>query len=744
MALSSLEQRGVHVEADGSIVLVRTGIAPPAASGAAGQQADHVVYSIANPALTATFENPGRIGAYRVIGSGPLLEPGSWQARLLLDDAQLTGYPPMTRARGHLLVETWPVQGCRLTVSSFCDEQRNIIYQAYQLQSQDGRPHTLELSIRAGFLADEDQASYALHYDERFGAVVAILGETPWPGQPYTLPARAALLGADRTPDEWQVSDHRAYLTYRLAVPAQEEQALCVVLTGGWSRAEHETLFVVGARQWRQALAGAEQHGDWLAGRLETEDRLLHSLFTAGLSTAHSSYHEDHAGRYQALLPSGEAGYGPEVTYPCDAYWCAQALLPFQPEWVRAEILTLARAIDREGRLGHGVWLLPQFDKAAGLPLAGWTDACDSPSYFAMLVHDYLAWTADWALLEEPIAGRSLWEKAQDCVNYLRRRDTNHDSLLEKGREQPDWAFDILRSDWVTYDLALHYQALKCIAEIAIVRGDEETARDFADWAAGAQRAINARLWDEGRGYYVDYVRGQHDFVEDHAAIDTVVATLFGLGTERQTHRHLEYLERILETRHNTEQYYGDWGVMSCFPFYKERADLTGRSAWAYSYHNGGAWPGWSGIYALAQLLHRRQGWRYALERWWTYSLSQYWFTPVEFYSPPYDAPQVRESAPLYAWSAMPAAAMILGGFGFWPGLAGDVVLRVPPWGNSRLNGVRFRGETYDVLALDGIVSVLHNGDTIASSPRGLRIRLGPQPDYTPPSPDRSPATSRM
>ncbi len=280
----------------------------------------------------------------------------------------------------------------------------------------------------------------------------------------------------------------------------------------------------------------------------------------------------------------------------------------------------------------------------------------------------------------------------------------------------------------MTYDLALHYQALKATAELALQRGEEERARDLATWAAGAQRAINARLWDEGQGHYVDYFRSYQGFVEDHAAIDTVVAVLYGLASEGQSHRHLTYLERMLETPNNDQQYYGDWGVMSCFPFYRERSDLAGPSAWAYSAHNGAAWPGWTGVYVLAKMLHRTGDWRYPLERWWTYSLDQYWFTPTEYYAPPYDAPGVRQSAPLYAWSSMPAAAMILGGFGFWPNLAGDIVLRVPPWGDSRLNGVHFRGRVYDVEAKAGRVTLLQDGETIAADERGLRIRLGRVP----------------
>ena len=732
---STLERQGIQIEPDGSIVLDRQRIAEGGIGTLEAARIDHALYHVANPVLTAAFRNPGRIAHYEVLGTGPILEPDIWRLTLSIDGVELTGYPPRTQMLGRWMAETWPVRGCELIVTSFCEDEHNAVYQAYRLLSHDGIAHTLEVTVRAGFVADEDQGTYALHFDERRGAIVAILGETalraePWGADQDTMrriPARVALIGADLQPAEWRISDQRAYLTYRLEMVEQRERSFCLAVSGGRNRTEQETVFQQAIRHWPEALAQARRHGEWLSTRLELDEPVLHSMFTASLNCALSACRQDGQGGQGGLARSAGTGDGAWLTAPCDAYWCAQVLLPYQPERVRSEILTLARAVHDDGRLALGIRLASRSDGAmGGNDGQEWQpDACDSPSYFAMLVHDYLCWTGERQILEEAAGGVTIWEKVQACVEYLRRLDTNHDFLFEKRREQPDWAFDVLRDDWVTYDLAVHYQALKCVAEIALLRGDEERARDLATWAAGVQRAAGHRLWDEARGGYVDYLRSYYGFVEDHAAIDTVVAALFGLATENQSHRLLDRLAAALETHANEEQYYGDWGVMGCYPFYRDRADLRGRSAWAYSFHNGGAWPGWSGVLALAKLLHRHGDWRCPLERWWTYGLERYWFTPTEWYSPPYDAAGLHGSAPLYAWSAMSAAAMILGGFGFWPDLAGDIVLRVPPWGNSRLRGIRFRGDSYDVEARDGIVALYLNGDRIARDEHGLRVRLG-------------------
>lgn len=723
---STLEARGITVEADGTILLDRSRLAPPP-GGVEGQRVDHLSYTVANPFLSAIFENSGRIASYQAFNAGPLLEPGAWRQTLMVDGQDLSGYPARTRAGGRLFEELWTGSGWQLTVSSYCDGERNALFQACYLVSLDGRPHTLEVGVRAGFLIDEEQAVSGLRYDERLQAIVAVLGEARGEEEPQVspAPARVVLVGADLPPARWRVSGPRAFLSYRLETPPGQERGCCLVVSGGWTITEHETLLQQARAIWPQALQEARRYGQWLSDRLAVQDNVLHGLFVACLHTGLSAYRQDHWGRFQGLVPRPDFGVEVSLTFPPDTYWAAQAILPYQPEMVRDHIRSLARAVHEDGRLARSVRTTPRPGEAGPSAYDEWPDACDSPSYFALLVHDYLCWTGEHALLDEQVAGRTIWESVRACVEGLRRRDTNHDYLIEKRRLQPDWAFDVLRDDWVTSDLVLHLQALKNAAELALLRGEQETAADYATWAVGAQRAINHRMWNEERGFWVDYIRSYQGFVEDHAALDTVVAALYSLGTDSQCHRHLEHLEQKLETRHNLEQYYGDWGVMGCFPFYKQREDLTGCSVNAYGPHNGAAWPGWCGVLALAALLHRRPGWRYALERWWTYGLEQYWTTPVEYYAPPYDAPGVRQSAHLSAWSAMPAAAIVLGGFGFWPNLAGEVVLRVPPWGDSRLHGVRFRGETYDIIARNGVVTLLQEGEVVAASEHGLRVRLG-------------------
>jgi hypothetical protein len=131
-----------------------------------------------------------------------------------------------------------------------------------------------------------------------------------------------------------------------------------------------------------------------------------------------------------------------------------------------------------------------------------------------------------------------------------------------------------------------------------------------------------------------------------------------------------------LESRHQPEQPWGDWGVMSVQPVYPAWLRRRGKSRFPFRYHNGGAWPVWSGVLAEQQLLRRSPDWLYPLTRAWSYGLEQGWPNPVEYHSPPF-AP----GSPVNGWSAMPAAAMLLGGFGLTP----EGAQHPPPWGPSHL-----------------------------------------------------------
>jgi hypothetical protein len=159
-------------------------------------------------------------------------------------------------------------------------------------------------------------------------------------------------------------------------------------------------------------------------------------------------------------------------------------------------------------------------------------------------------------------------------------------------------------------------------------------------------------------GHFVEF-REPSGRAETHLAIETLTALRYGLADEVQAASVLAAMRARLETRHNADQPYGDWGVMCVYPPYAAWVRRRAKSRFAYRYHNGADWPYWDGVYA-ERACARPAGWRYPLTRWWAVRPRAGRTTPVEYASPPF-AP----GSPSNAWSAMPVAAMLLGGFGF-------------------------------------------------------------------------------
>lgn len=400
---------------------------------------------------------------------------------------------------------------------------------------------------------------------------------------------------------------------------------------------------------WTSALESAQEYARWLKViAASARDPLSRSIIVAGLNASLSSFKvlgEDFAG-----FTAGPDYFYPPRLYFRDGYWAAQVVLPYRPDLVRNHLLSLACGVHPDGRCPSGVFP-PDF-------FGGFTDwlpdHLDAPAFFVLLLADYLRFTSDWEILRvSPGKGKpSLWEIAQRTLNYLISQDCDGDGLLEKPRQPNDWADNVRRSVWVTYDQALYAAALRAGAIMAKSLGQESLACYYGQKAQQARLALD-RLWLPERGYYVNYLRPGGG--ETNLSIDTLTVLYFGLAEEERARRLLAAARR-LQTRFNDEQPFGDWGVMCVFPPYRHREDLFGKSADPYRYHNGADWPYWDGVYGAVLREREDEDADYVLTRWWEYSLERGWLTPVEYYSPAYP-----EGGKLQAWSSMPAAALL------WP-----------------------------------------------------------------------------
>ena len=529
--------------------------------------------------------------------------------------------------------------------------------------------------------------------------VVLLRGEGALPAvrvaAPRALPPgfgrRAALR---RLADGWGVASDWAELVVRS--PGGEAGARgalafgpagLMVVAAGAARDEAEraaATALAAADPERELAAWCEELAAVLA--IDADDE-LQGLFLHGLHAARASRRRLADGRFAGLAAG--VGYAmPPRTYYRDGYWTAQALLPTWPELAREQLLLLAREVTPDGRApsgvivaspaGERVWRARRAAEpalAADHPRDGvwWADHTDAPSFFALLACEVAAWTADPDLFEEPVDGVTIGARVAAALEGLERR-TDADGLPVKALHDRDWADNVFRGGHVTYDAALAYGALTRVAA-AVERRDPGRAAAYRARARRLRAAARRRLWSEAAGHHLEFVLADGR-AEGHLAIDTLTALRFGLAGEREAASVLAAVRARLETRHNREQPYGDWGVACVFPPYAPWVRRRGKSRFAYRYHDGADWPYWDGVYAEQRLLRGLAGWRYPLARWWQVGLAAGRATPVEYASPPF-AP----GSPSNGWSAMPAAAMLLGGFGLRP--RGPT--RTPPWGACTL-----------------------------------------------------------
>lgn len=355
------------------------------------------------------------------------------------------------------------------------------------------------------------------------------------------------------------------------------------------------------------------------------------------LNCSLSNYKE--LGKFKGFL-AGIVYQFPARTYYRDAYWTVLSVLPVRPELVRNEIMTLADGINKKGECPSAV----KFNFRNY-----WGNHYDSPSFFVIMLYDYVRHTGDKSVLTAECACGTVFDAARLVLNRL-GEETDATGLLVKGGEynRRDWCDNVFRGKYVTYDEALYARALFAMAELSDtvgVSGDEWYGKYLK-----VKKAINELLWDESKGWFVNYK--DDNFVEDNLSIDTVPVILFGLCDDARAKSVLANMEKYLESDKNKEQIAGDWGTMSVYPFYKRAADIVQKSSLPYYYHNGGDWPYLSCIYAYAKLMHGMD-YVYPMTRWFEYNFDKGNYTPVEFYSPLH-----KEGSLLQAWSSTGAFVM--------------------------------------------------------------------------------------
>ena len=356
------------------------------------------------------------------------------------------------------------------------------------------------------------------------------------------------------------------------------------------------------------------------------------ALYVSSIFCALENYQE--IGEYHGF--SAGCNYiSPLRTYFRDAYWTVLCMYKDHADLVRNEILTLARGIDENGDCPSAVTFeLKQH----------WPNHYDSPSYFVLMVYDYVNRTGDFSILDETVNGKTVYDWCLNAIDKLAAYEDETHLIVKEGLyNKRDWADEVNRIGYVSYLELLYARALYCLSRIAGKR-DETLAAKYYGMYLQTKAAIDKILWDDEKGYYINYKNG--NFVEDNLSVDTVVAVLFGISDERKTERLLDNVSRMLESKNNKIQRAGDFGVMSVFPFYKGIDRYHNKSSQDYEYHNGAVWPYLAALVAYAEAKNGRDH-VYALTSSFDWNIAKGNYTPIEYYSP------IRpDGSLLQAWSS--------------------------------------------------------------------------------------------
>lgn len=359
------------------------------------------------------------------------------------------------------------------------------------------------------------------------------------------------------------------------------------------------------------------------------------AMYLAARFTALQNYKV--AGDFRAFA-AGINYIHPLRTYYRDSYFTLLPLLSSEPTLVKEELLTLARGVGEDGSCPSAV--KSDFDTF-------WGDHYDSPSLFILELYDYVRMTGDRSILDQRIKGTSLLEKVRAILARLHSLTDETGLLYKEGAyNKRDWADEVCRGGYVTYVEALYYRAL--IAASRLFSNAEESLL-FRTRAEKVKDSVNRLLFDEEKGYYVNYKT--EDYTEDNLSIDTVFTLLFGIADESRARRVLNRMEELLETSHNALQGGGDFGVMCVYPPYSLPKSTCHKSARAYDYHNGANWCYLTAMYAYAKSLYGKD-WRTPLLTTFRYMTEHGHYTPVEYFSPCRPA-----GSPLQGWSAAIAFA---------------------------------------------------------------------------------------
>ncbi len=365
----------------------------------------------------------------------------------------------------------------------------------------------------------------------------------------------------------------------------------------------------------------------------DTETALFQSSYWCALE----NYKEK--GNYKAFM-AGCRYLSPMRSYYRDSYFTVLSMYSNDLEKVKNQIITLATGIQNDGSCPSAV--ICDYSE-------WWGDHYDSPSFLAMMLYDYIHFSGDISFADFKVDDTTIFKKAVLSVEHLSKNTDDTGLLYKQGRyNKRDWADEVNRYGYVTYDEVLYARAIYCIAEIFKRKGEKEQYSKYIEHFENVKTAINKILWNEEKGYYINFKN--EDYSENNLSIDTVFAAIYNIADCERAKRMLLKMEQMLETQNNGIDI--NFGSMCVYPFYSRIDSACHKSSQSFNYHNGANWPYLSAMYAYAKRKFH-MNYKHLLTIPFEYNLSKGNYTPIEYFSP-----YCKDGSLLQAWSG--AVAFVL------------------------------------------------------------------------------------
>lgn len=555
-----------------------------------GQAHEEAIYHVSNESLSAAFDGRGMLAYYATAGNEPLTSRFGFTVFVDGAAADICGKKLVTMIGRRQSIAWHLTDEICLLIDQFLDVALRGVLVSYRLLGRIGS-HTVEVGVM--------HTRFGVGQAELCASGRALLGEK-------------AAYAADRAFD-YVPENHAVYLTLNAATPAVN-----TYLLPGGHMSENEMLAVIdGFEALAERSRREVEEISVPEGLTEQEKAMFYSTYFCSLESFKAK------GDYRAFM----AGYRyllPMRSYYRDSYFTVLPMYDGHSDKVRDQLMTLARGISADGSCPSAV--RSDFTE-------WWGDHFDSPSYLAMMLYDYVRFTGDTAVMDAPVGDATLLQCAMRAVEHLGER-ADETGLLSKPGDynKCDWADEVNRVGYVTYNEALYYRAMISLSRLYALRGEAGVSEDWLARAARVKRAVNEILWDEELGYYINFKQGDH--TERNLSIDTVFAVLFGIADEARARSVLSRMEALLESANNPAlANMGDFGAACVYPLYGGARSAYYKSARPYDYHNGANWPYLTAMYALAKRKHG-MAWREVLGSWFDYNVARGNYTPIEYFSP--------------------------------------------------------------------------------------------------------------